>query len=371
MKITHVVENLNRGGLERMVVDLASLQQAQGHHCQVVCLYEAGTLAAELNEQGIGVLACHKRRGPDPRAMLRLRRAVRSQAPDVLHTHNVMAHYLTVLATRAMGVPHVINTLHGMGWDKPPGRRELLYRGALAATDAVVTVSRASGENALRVGMAPRHLLKVVPNGIRLDNARHQDDGSPGPLRGALGLSAQIRLIGTVGRLNRVKNQDGLIRAFGIVHRQCPDTALVLIGGGALRASLEQRARDEGLSDAVHFLGDRKDVRRLLPDLDMFVLSSLTEGYSMALLEACAASLPVIATRVGGNAEIIQDGVTGMLVEPSDQEALEQAMLSLLAEKAMAASLARAARDWVQREGSLEAMAARYHALYRGQDIQA
>jgi glycosyltransferase involved in cell wall biosynthesis len=181
-----------------------------------------------------------------------------------------------------------------------------------------------------------------------------------------LKLPEQTQIIGSVGRLNWAKDQVGLIRAFRFVRERRTDTALVLIGDGELRAELQQCAFDEGVAGSVYFLGDRSDVRELLQGFDLFVLSSLSEGYSMALLEASAVALPIVATDVGGNGEIVRDGSTGRLVPPSDSSALADAMLTLLREPRQAMTLGRAARAWVERHGSLETMAMRYARLYHG-----
>jgi glycosyltransferase involved in cell wall biosynthesis len=149
------------------------------------------------------------------------------------------------------------------------------------------------------------------------------------------------------------------------VHQHHPEAALVLIGDGELRADLEHCALAEGVHDSVHFLGDRSDVRELLRGLDLFVLSSVSEGYSMALLEACAVALPIVATDVGGNSEIIRSGHTGLLVPPGNPDALADSMLALLHDPARASIYGREARSWVERHGSLEAMADRYQCLYQ------
>lgn len=366
MNITHVVENLDRGGLERMVLELVKLQHRQGHRCQVVCLFERGAHAHELDELGIPVHACDKRQGLDLRALVRARRMVRSHGTDVLHTHNAVAHYQAVLATCGLNLRRVVNTRHGMGGNRRAGRREWLYRRALARTDAVVAVCEAACRDACKRGIVPATKARVVPNGIRVGSFQPASTAARRRLLQMLQLPLQTRVIGHVGRLNWAKDQVGLIRAFRRLHEQQPDTALVLIGDGELRAELQQCAADEGVADNVHFLGDRDDVGELLQGFDLFALSSLSEGYSMALLEACAVALPIVATAVGGNGEIVRDGSTGRLVPPGNPTALSDAMLELLRDPDHALALGRAARAWVEQYGSLEAMASRYASLYRG-----
>ena len=366
MNITHFVENLDRGGLERMVLELVKLQHRQGHRCQVVCLFEPGSQAHELDALGIPVSACDKRQGFDLRALARARQLVRNHATEVLHTHNAVAHYQAVCATYGLGMRQVINTRHGMGGNQRAARREWLYRRALASTDTVVAVCEAARTDAVKRGIVPMAKTRVVPNGIQVGSFQTVSTAMHRRLQLLLGLPAQTRLIGTVGRLNWAKDQAGLIRAFRRVNEQLPHTALLLIGEGELRKDLEVRAAEEGVTDRVHFLGDRNDVHELLQGLDLFVLSSVSEGYSLALLEAGAAALPIVATDVGGNGEIIRDGETGRLVPASDPAALAQAMLALLRDSSQAQLLGRAARAWVEQHGSLDAMAGSYARLYLG-----
>ncbi|AIF48400.1 glycosyltransferase [Dyella japonica] len=370
MNITHVVENLNRGGLERMVLDLVQRQQQQGHRCQVVCLYETGALAHELDVAGIPVVACHKGRGIDLRALARVRWAIDRHDTDILHTHNAVAHYQAVLASFGLGVLRTLNTRHGMGAGQRTGRKEWLYRRALSRTDIVVTVCEAARRNGISRGMFPPPMTRVVPNGIAIERFRPTSDTARQRVRQMLGLPGDTFLIGNVGRLNWTKDQAGLIRAFRQIHARHPATALLLIGDGELRAELERCAVREGVGQAVHFLGDRNDVRDLLQGLDLFVLSSTSEGYSMALLEACAAALPIVATDVGGNGEIIHSGRTGQLVPPGEPDALAEAMLLLLEKPAIASSYGSAARTWVEKHGSLEAMADRYERLYQDRECE-
>lgn len=370
MNITHFVESLDRGGLERMVLELVKYQHKQGHHCQVVCWYSSGSLAHELEDLGIAVKVCGKKRqGLDLTALARARRMVRSHATEVLHTHNAVAHYQAVLATCGLPMRRVINTRHGMGVNRRARRREWLYRRALARTDTVATVCEAARSDAIRRGIIPSAKACVVPNGIRVEMFETASPSTHGHVARLLNLPEQTRIIGTVGRLNWTKDQLGLIRAFKRVHEQHADTALVLIGDGELRASLQQSAIDEGVSDCVHFLGDRNDVREWLQGLDLFVLSSLSEGYSMALLEASAVALPIIATDVGGNGEIVRNGITGSLVAAGNPAALADAMLALLRNPRHALGLGHAARAWVERYGSLETMAMRYAQLYDGDEL--
>jgi glycosyltransferase involved in cell wall biosynthesis len=365
LDIAHVVENLDRGGLERMVIDLIGAQHAAGQRCRVACLFEPGALAHELESRGIEVHACHKRSGFDPGAVARLRAWLRAVPGAVVHTHNANAHYHTVAAGLGLPSARVINTRHGMGAAQPGSRGEWLYRRTMRRTDIVAAVCEAARARFAQQGVHPRRHLLAVPNGIRVEDFSCASEERRVALRNVLGLAPGVRVIGTVGRLNPVKDQSTLLRAFARAHAGSADTALVLVGDGALRAVLETQCAELGIGDAVRFLGDRSDVRQLLQGFDMFVLSSLSEGYSMALLEACASGLPIVATDVGGNREIVVDGRNGLVTAPANEEALAGAMTALLREPARAARMGQAGREWALCEASIATMAARYDALYR------
>lgn len=364
MEIVHVVENLDRGGLERTVVDLIASQRDAGHECRVICLFKLGLLARELLASGVRVDACGKRPGLDLRALRRARALIRQSPDAVIHTHNAMAHYYAVLASLGLPVKCRINTRHGMGGRTRSGRQEWLYRQSLRGTDYAVAVCEAARQRFAADGMRPRRALLAVPNGIRLERFRPADDVARQSLVAELELPTGSRIIGTVGRLQPVKDHALLLRAFAKVRVQVPEAALVIVGDGPLRAALEAQAEQAGLSDAVRFMGDRHDVPRLLTGMEVFALTSTSEGYSVALLEACASSLPIVATDVGGNREIVRHGINGRLVPSGDTAAIATALIALLRGGEQAAAMGRAGYAWAQAEASFRTMAERYHGLY-------
>ena len=364
MKITHVVENLNRGGLERAVIDLIRAQCVLGHDCQVVCLFERGSLADELKEHGVAVHACGKQRGFDIASLKRLRRHLNDHASEILHTHNAVAHYYAVLAALGLPIRRTINTRHGMGGLATGNRREWIYRRSLLRTDCVVTVCESARRDMLESGAVPAAKLVAIANGIQVERFNPADEASRSSLVASLGLPSGTRVIGTVGRLNWAKDQSSLIAAFAKVHEQDADTALVIVGDGELRAGLQEQAEKSTAAGRVFLLGDRSDVGELLRGFDLFAMSSLTEGYSIALLEACAAALPIVATEVGGNAEIVRNGVNGVLIPARSEDALAHALLEMLNDSERLAIMGNAGREWVLDEGSFTTMAAHYDSVY-------
>lgn len=364
MRICHVVENLNRGGLERVVIDLAKAQAAAGHDCQVVCLYEAGALAGELAASNVPVVACGKRDGVDFRAMKRLRRALSKQRTEVLHSHNGIPHYYAMVAALGLGVRRVVNTRHGMGDINPSSRREWLFRQSMRLTDVAVAVSEAAGDKLAETRVVARSKLRVVPNGIHVGPFRERTDDARRQLAQSLGLAPETRIVGFVGRLNWAKDLETMVAAFARVRARHDDVALVLAGEGGERGVIEAAIAREGVGDRVFLLGDRGDVPRLLPAFTLFAMSSISEGYSIALLEACASALPIVATRVGGNAEIVANGVNGLLVPSRDPRALADALENVLADAPRAEAMGRAGREWLLSNATFEVMLARYLDVY-------
>lgn len=366
MQIIHFVENLERGGLERTVIELIVAQRAAGHDCRVICLFEPGILAAELVAQGVPVEACRKRTGFDWQAMRRARALLRNSPGAVLHTHNAAAHYHALSAAWGLPLGCVVNTRHGMGAADPGSRKEWLYRQSMRGTDYVIAVCEAARQRFAGQGVQPRTALLSIPNGIRAERFAAASEEARATLASVLGWPADSRIIGTVGRLHPVKGQSHLLHALRALRATMPQAVLAIVGDGEMRAALERETDELGLRQWVRFLGDRGDVPRLLEGMEVFALPSLSEGYSIALLEACATALPIVATDVGGNREIVRDGCNGRLVAPGDAVALAGALRDVLASRERARQMGRIGREWVFAEGSLRTMASRYESLYAG-----
>jgi len=206
---------------------------------------------------------------------------------------------------------------------------------------------------------------RTIPNGVDMQRFHPADAARRAGLRGALGFDGSARLIGCVASFSPVKRHADMLAAFAQVRGRLPDAHLLLIGEGPLREPIERQIAELNLSACVHLLGARRDVEHILPALDAFVLASSTEGLSNAILEAQACGLPVAATDVGGNPDLVREGETGLLVPPGTPDALARAMGDLLANAERAAEFGQRARANVERKHSLEAMAQAYEAVYR------
>jgi glycosyltransferase involved in cell wall biosynthesis len=364
LRIVHVVESLDVGGLEHMVVAMAAEQKRVGHDVRILCLWHTGDLAPKAEQAGVPVACCFKGQGLDWRAARRLRAMLREAKPDVLHTHNAMAHYYAVAVSLGLGIPVVVSTRHG-GGAKIKDRIEQLYKLSMRATTYAVAVSKAGRAHFVASGLIPEDKARAVPNGIDLSAFEARTDARCDALRQELGLLPGTVTFGTVGRLNEVKRQGDLLRATRARLDAGDPISLVIVGDGPMRAELDTLIDELKLHEHVRMLGVRRDVPRLLAAMDVFVLCSRTEGYSLALVEASAAALPIIATDVGGNKEIVADNVSGLIVPPANHDALTQAMARLCASADMRRQYGAAARKWALSEGTLAVMCAAYDKLYR------
>jgi len=322
LRVVHLVEALGTGGLERVVQTLVRHADGTRYRVEVVCAVRRGPVAAEIEASGATV-RCLGAAGYRPSDILRAARLFREIAPDILHSHGHFAGVLGRGAAWWSEVPVVVHHLHTIDTTLRDRHRRLerflarLCRRVVCCSDAVAT--HAATE--LRV---PSRLLTVVPNGI---------DPPPVSLRGdARALLGRPRppIVGCVGALTRHKGQAVLLRAVARIRAGHVGPTVVLVGDGPERPSLETEAAALGQGRVV-FTGERADARSLLPAFDVAVVPSIErEGFGLAALEAMDAGLPVVASRVGGLPEVVQDERTGLLVPPGDDAALAAAIERLL-----------------------------------------
>ncbi|AGP42094.1 glycosyltransferase family 4 protein [Sorangium cellulosum] len=367
-KVAHVVLSLNVGGLERVVLRLLE-RTARDRFAPIVCaLEEPGALAEELARLGVPLVVLPRRPGLDPGLPVRLSAWLRREGIRLVHTHNPGPHLYGALAAglaRAAslpgrgGGPCVIHTKHGRNYPKQK-RKVLVNRLAAALTDRVVAVSDDARAVALEVERVDPARVVTILNGVDTDVFR---PGDAGAARARLGVPASGYHVGCVARLSPEKDHATLLAAFARLREVRPDAHLTLIGDGPLRPALEEQAARLGLGGAVTFTGTRGDVAELLPAFDVFALASLTEGISLTLIEAAAAGLPIVATRVGGNPEIIEEGSTGLLVSPGAPEPLAAALEAVAAREDRAAMGERGRARVIERFG-LDQMVRAYEALY-------
>jgi sugar transferase (PEP-CTERM/EpsH1 system associated) len=348
------------GGLQKVVVRLVDRFRGRMDHL-VLTPAGDGPLRPRFGP-GVDVIALAERPGSPKLNTLRMARVFRAWRPDVVHTRNWTC-IDAVLGARLAGVPVVIHGEHGREAGDPEGRNALRRRVRRLLAPLVtefVAVSQDLARWLVEDVGVPAAKVTQIYNGVDTEAFSPADKEAA---RRTLGIRDGAVVIGTVGRLDPVKDHRGLLEAFGRTARH-PQAQLVVVGDGPCRAELEQVGRRLGLDGRVLMLGERQDVARILRALDVFALPSLGEGISNALLEAMASGLPVIATRVGGNPELVDDGVTGTLVSPRSAEALAAAFDRYLSDPALIRKHGEAGRQRALRDFSLDRMFGAYDSLY-------
>ncbi len=361
LSVVHVVLSLQTGGLERVVTDLVGEERALGQRVAVVTLSDRGELASTVEAAGVPVICAHKPAGLRFKTTQDLAAIFGKLRPDVVHTHQIGALFYAGPAARRAGVPLVVHTEHGKHYDRFRTR----WLGRLASRHAarVFCVSQDLASHMLLHRVVQPSKVLVVVNGIDTNRFNRQGEGSK--LRQTLGVPCDAPVVGTIGRLTEVKRQDSLIRAFVAVRQRVPEAHLLIVGDGPLMAELRGLAAELGVEQAVHFPGYQPQPERYLQVMDVFALSSRSEGMPLVLLEAGAMGLPVVAMRVGGVPEVIVQGHTGLLVAPGDEAALATALSELLADVPLAQRMGTAARERVLSTFSLSRMAGEYQQQYQ------
>jgi glycosyltransferase involved in cell wall biosynthesis len=279
---------------------------------------------------------------------------------DLIHVNSYVPGNYARLAAALMQVPIIIDHWHG--FTRFNGKRRLICRVLARCTDLSLAVSQGVKDYLLQeIGLDPAK-IRVVANGV---DVAAIDAARPGPaVRRDLGLLENVPVVGLVGRLDHWgKGHKELFTAMAQIRARHPVHAL-MVGGGRRIDEVRQVAASLGLAGQVHFLGQRQDVPDLLNAMDIFVLPSYSEGVSLALLEAMAAGLPVIATAVGGLPEVVTDGQTGLLIPPRDAAALDGALTRLLSDPSLAKQLGENARRYVRKHFSLERLGREINEIY-------
>jgi len=359
MRIIHVVENLNRGGLERVVVDLSREQINMGHQVCIICLYGMGGLANEAIDNGCRVLAVNRKNGVDISALFILKQLINRFDPDVIHTHNSLCNYFTVLVQAFNRVP-IINTRHGMGEHNKSPKRELLYKVSLIRTSVVIAVCDEARRNFITGNIVSDKKSLVVKNGIDIHKYSTPDLRKVDDLRKKLGIKDDSIVLGSVGRLVSYKNHLSLVKAVSEVEK---NVVLIIVGGGELYNDILENIKISGLDDRVMLVGDQDDVVSYLALFDIFVMPSVTEGYSLSLLEAFAAHLPVLCTDVGGNTEIVEDGVNGVIIDNSDVVSIRNGIEIIISVNYNAYGIR--GYEWVSKFGTTKKVYSDYMDIYR------
>lgn len=367
--IAHVVQHFGMGGLENGVVNLLNHMPEDRYRHAVICLDGYTDFRHRLQRDDVQFFALNKQPGKDLGLYGRLFKLLRELRPDILHTRNLSTIEGQFVAA-ASGVRARVHGEHGRDVFDLHGKNfkyNLLRKLARPLVHQYIAVSKDLA-NWLEhtVGAAPQRITQIY-NGV--DSLRfHPRREERTPIGPDGFMSGNELLIGSVGRMAEVKDYPNLVRAFLRMLELAPEARararLVILGEGVARAACLDLLKQANAEQLAWLPGSRDDIASLMRQFDVFVLPSLGEGISNTILEAMACGLPVVATSVGGNSELVEDGLTGTLVPPADPEAMAQALLAYFEDNAMARSHGEAGREKIEAQFSMEAMVRGYMGVY-------
>lgn len=367
--LAHVIYRLDFGGLENGVVNLLNNLPQDKYRHLVIALTEVTNFQERITNPNVECIAMHKQPGKDIKIYIKLFRLFKRLRPQIVHTRNLPALDVAVPAYFA-GVPKIIHSEHGrdtIDIDGSNKKYQLMRRILSPIIDRFAALS-IDLENWLinDVGIKPSKVVRIC-NGVdtKKFSTLTESDVSGFPE----GFSGKT-IIGTVGRMEEVKDTLLLIKAFVRLLEKYPDLRdkirLALIGTGSLYCAAEAMLKEHEIENIVWMPGARDDIPQILNKLDIFVLPSLAEGISNTILESMSSGLPVIATDVGGNSELVVDGKTGYLVPASDSEAMAEAIYKYLEDEELRKQHGENAVNRVEANFSFAAMVEKYDALYSG-----
>ncbi len=365
VRVMYVVDHLKIGGAQTHLVQLLSRLDRRRFHPMVCALKAQGDLCRTVEAMGVpifdGGLGRSLMGWGGARVLARLTRLLRRERIDIAHAYLFHPNVLTPIAGRLARVPVVVASKRSL--DRYPARlpRWACQLGNKLA-DRIMVNAEAIGRFVAAEERCPRAKMVLIPNGVREEALAPRADGRA--KRREIGVPAEVPVVGAVSRLAWKKAIRHLVQAVPRLLEAAPEARVVIAGDGPLQAELEAEAGALGVRDRVLFLGSRDDTIELMATFDVFVLPSVVEGMSNALLEAMAVGRPVVATDVGGNAEVVVDGETGFLVPAAAPDQLAGAILKLIEAPEMAAEMGAAGRRRVIERYRVDVMTQRIEAMY-------
>ena len=362
---------LTYGGAETLVVQLALQLKSRGWDVKVISMRAPLAYVDKLSSQDIPVHTLEMKAGvPDIRAVFKLASLLRRWKPLILHSHMVHANLLARITRLFYWVPLQISTAHSLN---EGGRwRELAYRLTDPLCNITTNVSQAAVERYIQVGAVPKDKICLMPNGV--DTTKFRPSLKARDLiRRELDLGENFVWL-SVGRFEAVKDHAAQIKAFAELSQEGRKSLLLLVGQGSLETEIKNLVTSLQLDEKIRFLGVRKDITKIMNAADAYLMSSLWEGMPMVLLEAAAVGLPIVATNVGGNPEVVRDNENGFLVEKQNPQSLGSAMQRIMqCDKQGLQEMGGNGRTYIEQNYSMERITDRWERLYQQlwQEIEA
>ncbi|KPJ69808.1 hypothetical protein AMJ44_02210 [candidate division WOR-1 bacterium DG_54_3] len=363
IRIVHIVLSMNQGGLENGIVNLANNMRGSIFENIICCLSEGGEFIKRLNNS-VKVVTMHKKPGNDLSLYLRLIRLLIEFRPAVVHTRN-WAGIDGIICAKMARVPIIIHGEHGFETKdllRQDKKRRLIRKIILSTmVNRVVTVSQNLKNRLFNELGIPLKKIVHIPNGVDAKKFRPKEKET---IRQRIGFNEDSFIVGIIARLDPIKNHRTLIYAFKEISNVYSDVELIIVGDGPLRQMLEQEVNKLNIEGKVVFLGKKSGVSEIYNIFDVFVLSSLNEGMSNTILEAMATGIPVIASNVGGNPELVVDGETGLLFPPQDVSSLLECIKGYILNPSCKHGHGDNARRRVLEKFTIDRMVKSYEQLY-------
>jgi sugar transferase (PEP-CTERM/EpsH1 system associated) len=367
INIAHVIPAMNVGGREKVVIDILKQLDRTKFNIEVVCLGDKGGLYDEFESTDLPIHFFKKKAGFRPKLFIELKKHFTKHQYDIVHSHNPGSFIYTAIGAELARIPMIINSEHGYSYDIT-FRKRLFESFLMNIIDLTLTVSDDLCKKILNRPFVKQSKVKRLYNGIPVEKFLH-DVQKRKEIRNFLNVGETTLLIGTIGRLVKVKDHKTLIRSFKIVHQTFPDSKLVIVGEGTRKNELFDLSNQLGLSSEIIFTGTRDDISCILSGLDVFVLSSISEGISITLLEAMAAGLPVVATSVGGNVEIVEDHFSGLLVLPKSPQLMAKALIFMIQNVSKREKFGDTGKKTVMQKFNIKKMIENLEAIYTSTSI--
>jgi len=360
-RILHLTHDMGIGGTEQVVCQLIRHLDFARYECEIACIDGTiGPLGQQLVESGVEIHALQRRPGFDLKLIKAIWFLLRERQYDIVHCHQYTPYVYGIFAALFTKVK-VVFTEHGRFHpDTYSWKRRIVNPLLGCCTDSIVAISAATAQALVRYEWFSKKAINVIYNGIAKSGPVNDSE----QLRVEFNLPENVTVFGTIARFDPIKNIPMMISAFDQVHRDNSNTRLVLVGDGAERQLLVDLVEQSGLTDAVVFTGYREDTSRFMSLIDVYLLTSFSEGTSMVLLEAMSTRTCSIVTNVGGNSEIIEHDVNGIIVESEDTQALVNWMCELDTDKDRRQRLGSGAHTVFNERFSVETMSNRYAATY-------
>jgi len=359
--IAHIFLSLKVGGMEKIGTDIIRRMDQNKYDHYIICLDELGFFGEQLEKDGFRIIAMNKGNGFRISLIFRLIQFFKKHNISIVHTNNPSPHFWGGLAAWLAGIKVRVHTKHGRNFITIK-RKVFLNKISSFFSHKIVSVSRDSAQLTTQIERVPVQKVMTIYNGVDTDYFIKQDRDLS--LFDELQINKNDVIIGAISRFSPDKDYETLIRAFSEIVLTNPESTLLLVGDGQTKNAMIDLAKRLGVNNKVKFSGFRSDILRLLNFIDIYVLSTHTEGISISLLEALSTEKPVIATDVGGNGEIIEHNKNGILVEENNIFELKSALLYLLKNDKERQRLAHDARNVVLAKFQLKNTIRQYEELY-------